>query len=541
MRVTYRTNRREGRSAARNARWGQHGRYIARAEARPDPENKGLGFDQERADVHVPKTLSAWEKAGDERLYQLVVSPENGHRLDLQQHARDLMAVVEEDLETRLEWVAVEHDHNDHPHLHVAVRGRRDDGSALRIDDEYVKHGFRTRSRELATMALGERTRTDVERARKAGIEARYVGALDHEIEREAAASDRTLGFRRRPPPGTPREQVWQRLERLEGMGIAVREGSRKWRVPADFQQDLRALQHLGDIQRAMLSRTIDLTEPPKQVRLQELRAGEELTGRMAGTFFDERSDRVRLVIEGTDGQVHVVRQTPKLERQRARGNLEPGALVTLRGKTFARGGVERTYVAPERHAPLEALRQEARPTTPLDRDALRWVRNRGALPEAHEVRSSFAQAWSQEVRERRELLLRAGLLEQEERGEGRAVRLSKMGERMMERGHERTPVNLEELRRGSDKPVHAAAEQGGQRLVGTLEAVAYDQAGRAHAVLDTGRELTTVPTQQTDLEVGHEYEAQSRADRSVERRRIVSWQLDELERLREHDRGHER
>ena len=68
---------------------------------------------------------------------------------------------------------------------------------------------------------------------------------------------------------------------------------------------------------------------------------------------------------------------------------------------------------------------------------------------------------------------------------------------------------------------------------------MAYDRENQQHAVLDTGRELTTIRTDQNDLQVGHEYEAKSRAERSAERRRLVAWQLDDLERERGHDRGH--
>jgi hypothetical protein len=94
-------------------------------------------------------------------------------------------------------------------------------------------------------------------------------------------------------------------------------------------------------------------------------------------------------------------------------------------------------------------------------------------------------------------------------------------------------------VQKHSRKPVRPAPDVPGQHLSGRLEAVAYDRENQQHAVLDTGRELTTIRTDQNDLQVGHEFEAQSRAERSAERRRLVAWQLDDLERAREHDRGH--
>ena len=528
VKVSYR--RSEG-----SGKWRAHGRYIAREKARPDPENRGLGFDAKREDVRVADTLAGWEKAGDGRLWKIVVSPENGDRMNLRQHARDLMSTLGADLGTRLTWVAVEHDHNDRPHLHMAVRGLRENGAELRIPRDTIRHGIRHRSQEFATRELGPRTLRDVERAREAGVKARYVGALDLEIERRAGAS-RSVRFRREPPAGSPRHQLWRRLEHLESLGVAFREGAGTWRVPEHFRADLRILQRLEDIQRALHDRFVSLSEPARTVAITELQPGQMLTGRLAGTVHDEATDQIHLILEGADGVVHVVRQTPRLERERAEGGLRKRTIATLEGRSFEFDGISRPWVLPHDHGTLETLRAETRLTTPLDREALRRVWDHGTTAAERPAVSQFGRQWDEAVRERRERLLRTGLLLEEEREQGRALRLSRKAEAMMEsRGRDRTPLNLEEVQKHSRKPVRAAPEVPGQHLSGRLEAVAYDRENRQHAILDTGRELTTLRTEQNDLQVGHEYEAQSRA----ERRRLVSWQLDDLERVREHDRGH--
>ena len=534
VKISYRRNEGSGK-------WRAHGRYIAREKARPDPDNRGLGFDAKREDVPVAETLAGWEKAGDARLWKIVVSPENGDRMDLQQHARDLMGALGAGLGTKLTWVAVEHDHNDRPHLHIAVRGLREDGAELRIPRDTIRHGIRHQSQELATRELGPRTLRDLERAREAGVKARYVGALDLEIERRAGAS-RSIAFRREPPPGSPRDLLWRRLEHLELLGVAFREGARSWRVPEHFRSDLRALQRLEDIQRALYDRAVSLSEPPRKVAIRELQPGQMLTGRLAGTVQDEATDQVHLILECTDGVVHVVRQTPRLERERAEGALRKGTIATLEGRSFEVEGISRPWVLSHDYGTLETLRSEPRPTTPLDREVLRRVRDHGTTGPDRPAVSQFGRRWDEAVRERHERLVRAGLLLEEEREQGRAVRLSRKAEAMMEnRGHERTPLNLEEMQKHSRKPVRAAPDVPGQHLSGRLEAVAYDRENRQHAVLDTGRELTTICTEQNELQVGHEYEAQSRSEQSAERRRLVSWQLDDLERIREHDRGHGR
>src|SRR3989475_2476521 len=100
-------------SYARNGRgasWAAHGTYLAREGAQREGA-KGRGFDAERDDVDLTATLRGWQQAGDVRLWKFIVSPENGARLDLASHTRALVAQIERDLGTPLEWAAIDH-HN---------------------------------------------------------------------------------------------------------------------------------------------------------------------------------------------------------------------------------------------------------------------------------------------------------------------------------------------------------------------------------------------------------------------------------------------
>jgi type IV secretory pathway VirD2 relaxase len=61
---------------------------------------------------------------GDRHQFRFIVSPEDGAALEtLRGFTRDLMARMEEDLRTNLDWVAVDHFDTGHPHTHVLVRG----------------------------------------------------------------------------------------------------------------------------------------------------------------------------------------------------------------------------------------------------------------------------------------------------------------------------------------------------------------------------------------------------------------------------------
>ncbi len=82
-------------------------------------------------------------------MWSLIISPEDGERIDLRQHARDLVAGMERDLGTRLEWVAIDHHNTDDAHIHLLIRGVRDDGQVLTLDRDYVRQGLRELSQEL--------------------------------------------------------------------------------------------------------------------------------------------------------------------------------------------------------------------------------------------------------------------------------------------------------------------------------------------------------------------------------------------------------
>jgi type IV secretory pathway VirD2 relaxase len=517
--------------------WRAHGRYISRESARPDAESRGLGFDATRADIPVPATLANWEKAGDPVLWKLVVSPENGARMDLRRHVRGLLGAMERDLETRLEWVAVEHDHNDHPHLHIAVRGVREDGSRLGLPGEYLRHGIRARSEELATREVGPRTPRDQVRAREAGVRARHVGALDREIERQADAA-RRVAFARQPAIGSPSHQVWRRLEFLQELGLAEREGPRSWHVAPDLQPALRTIQRTRDLQRALADPEVSLSDARPQVRWTELSPGQVLTGRVAGAIHDEASDRAHLLVEGTDGLLHVVPQTGGIARRRGEGGLRTGTVVTLRGRQFDGDGRAGVAIEAEEHGRLEELRQAPEPNTVLDREVMDFVRSDGsaaAVPAP--VRSRFSETWREARRERVDLMVRAGFLDEEERG--RAYTLGRGAEAPVDartQGRELTPLG--QLRAQAGKPVREAPDRPGQVLRGELRAVAVDEQGRRLAVLDTGRHLAAIPTEQADLELGHEYAAESHVERDGERRRVLAWRLEDLERTREREHG---
>src|SRR5262249_32137954 len=117
---------------AMRGQWKAHGSYIAR-ESATQGRAGDAGFDAAAKGVNIAARLDHWQLAGDERLWKLIVSPEFGDRMDLLQLTRELLKRMTVDLGTHLEWVAVSHFNTDNPHVHIALRGVRDDGHPLRL------------------------------------------------------------------------------------------------------------------------------------------------------------------------------------------------------------------------------------------------------------------------------------------------------------------------------------------------------------------------------------------------------------------------
>ena len=113
------------------------------------------GFDATEQGINVAARLDQWQSAGDERMWKVIVSPEFGDKIDLLQLTRELVQRMTRDLDTRLEWVAVAHFNADNPHVHIALRGVRENGRSSRLERDYIKHGIRSIAEDLCTRQLG--------------------------------------------------------------------------------------------------------------------------------------------------------------------------------------------------------------------------------------------------------------------------------------------------------------------------------------------------------------------------------------------------
>lgn len=159
---------------------------------------------------------------GDRHQFRMILSAEDAAQLpDLNEFTREFMTRVATDLETRLDWVAVDHWDTDNPHTHIVLRGRAADGSDLVIAPPYMAHGMRLRGSDILTEWLGPRTELEIQESLRKEVTQERFTSLDRILL--ANARDEVVDFRGPIEARRDSLQLRGRLQRLEAMGLAVR------------------------------------------------------------------------------------------------------------------------------------------------------------------------------------------------------------------------------------------------------------------------------------------------------------------------------
>jgi len=324
------------RHTPRTASLGTHLNYLRR---------EGVTRDGERARLFGPETENAdvgafAERCRDDRHhFRFIVSPDDALEMaDLKSFTRDLVGQMEKDLGTRLDWVAVDHWNTEHPHVHLIVRGMRDDGPDLVISRDYIKEGMRDRARDLITQELGPRSDLDIRRTLSAQIGAERWTQLDRQLVRDG----RETGVVDLAPQADHQPDEFHalkvgRLRKLESLGLADQIGPGQWVIDAKAEVTLRELGERGDIikrmHRALTEHGIERGTASYVLAAEGLDT--PVIGRLvARGLDDEMKGTAFVVVDGVDGRPHHIK-LPDLD---AAGDSSPGSIVELRKFDDAQG-----------------------------------------------------------------------------------------------------------------------------------------------------------------------------------------------------------
>jgi len=150
------------------------------------------------------------------------------------------MRRMEIDLETRLDWVAVDHWDTDNPHTHIVLNGRTADKEDLVIAPDYMAHGMRLRASEIVTEWLGPRTEAEMRQRLLREVDQQRLTSLDRALIRQAGPDGIDLIGN---PPDRQRQNILRaRLQRLEGMGLAERVDANRWKLQHSMGATLNAM-----------------------------------------------------------------------------------------------------------------------------------------------------------------------------------------------------------------------------------------------------------------------------------------------------------
>ena len=287
------------------AKAGAHLRYIQRDGADKDGA-PGKLYGPERDGVDGNSFLE--EGKDDRHQFRIILSPEEAGELnDLNGFSRDVMGAAEKDLGTKLDWVAVNHFDTDHPHIHIVLRGKADDGKDLVIARNYITHGFRKRAEELATLELGPRRDIDIAWTRFVEAQKDRLTSLDRTLLEESQNGVVALAKPQTSYDRFQKRLLMARLRHLEKMNLARREKS-EWRLSPKLEPTLKELGRRGSIVRSMGAALGPETALSNIREFGHDNLTFTLIGRVAGSgAADDAHESRFLAIDGADGnQWHV-------------------------------------------------------------------------------------------------------------------------------------------------------------------------------------------------------------------------------------------
>ena len=383
-----------------------HLRYIQRDGVTPEGKPGHL-YDALSDDVDGGGFIEQAE--GDRHQFRFIVSAEDATELaDLKPFIRDLMAKMEDDLGTRLDWVAVDHFNTGHPHTHIVVRGKDDRGEDLIIARDYMSHGIRERARELITLELGPEIEGDFAHKLEQEVEADRYTRLDRALLKEV--HDRFLVVSALPPsdPETHAAHMG-RLRKLERLGLSQERKTGVWEVAEGIEQRLKQLGSRDDIIKTMHRVLRETGIDRRAGSFAMFDAGSptsRIVGRVAGLgLSDELHDKHYLVIDGLDGRVHyadVGRIPPELVP-------EKGMIVSVEDTSAGGGRDRQARFRILSHWPLERL---------VEAEGATWLDKQIVSPRREGMRAEyFGAEVDAALNRRRQWLLAQGLAMTSEAG----------------------------------------------------------------------------------------------------------------------------
>jgi hypothetical protein len=233
--------------------------------------------------------------------------------------------------------VAVDHFNTGHPHTHVVIRGRDDQGRDLVMARDYIAHGVRARAQGLITLELGPET--DLERTQKLFNETgqERLTRLDRSLLARARDGILVVSAAEEQDPVQQTLRIG-RLRTLERLGLAQERQQGVWQLDGKLENKLRRLGDRADKFRTMQQVLKELGIDRGTAAMALFERGPRkvpLIGKVIGVgMVDEITDRTWVVVDAVDGRVHYA----DLGRLKPADLPQRGMLGALAGDETLRG-----------------------------------------------------------------------------------------------------------------------------------------------------------------------------------------------------------
>jgi len=282
------------------ARSVSHLKYIEREGVGQDGR-EAEAYDKEQDGMNLNDFQSRCE--GDRHQFRFIVSANDAGNLeDLKSFTRDVQTRMEQDLRTKLDWVAVDHFDTVHPHTHIVLRGIDDQNKDLIIARSYMSHGMRHAASDLLTNELGPRTEMEMLQQVRQQIDQDRFTDLDRDIVKYSRDN-----IMHSDGGEYPAKIIGARMKKLSKMGLAQHLGNNYWRLDPDLRNTLTAMGEKGDIIKTLHQNLHKAGKDNLQQKALIFGTDEASQKIVTGELIkiglsDELSDRRYVILDGTDG-----------------------------------------------------------------------------------------------------------------------------------------------------------------------------------------------------------------------------------------------
>jgi len=204
-------------------------------------------YGAENNSINVKEKIDDFEVAP--HIFNIIISPEDGEKLNLKEFTRDFIEVIEKDLKTKLDWVAGNHYDTNDPHVHVLIKGNDEKGNRLLIKRDYISHGLRARAGQVATKKLGLRSYEEVTKAIEFRINSTKKCDLDEIIVKNTVDGHFDLSktsFEQLKE--LPLSLFIKRLEFLETKELAKKVDEQSWQIKPLLREELQNIDRTNSL-----------------------------------------------------------------------------------------------------------------------------------------------------------------------------------------------------------------------------------------------------------------------------------------------------